>query len=372
MKKKNLIIFGSGTEAIKMAPLVNQFLVDARFETRVCLIEREQALQSGVLDFFKIIPYYHLSLLKSNQNLYTETSAVLDGLQPVLEAFNPDYVFVNGGTTTAMAASVASFYSGAKVCHVGAGVRSLNKYTSYPEEMNRQITGRLSDFHFTSSKAYKKNLLQENVQWQDIEVSGNTAIDALLQSIVLIDVWEDAEIKALKKIHAAKSKLILVTTNCSENFGPDFVNVCEALQQIATDNPGVQVIYPVQLNSHGQKIATYFFDTVSNIQLVAPLGYPAMVWLLDKAYLILTDCTDLQEEVPSLGKPVLVLRENAERLEAVEAGTVLLVGNTAKSIRKETQELLDNSLAYETMGALHNPYGEGLASQKIINFIANV
>ena len=371
MKKKNLIIFGPGPEAIKMAPLVNQFLGDARFETRVCLTGYAQDFRDQVLAFFKITPTYDLSFIQSNQSLYSLTGDIIDGLQPILEEFKPDYVFVNGDTTSSMASSIASFYSGAKVCDIAAGLRAQNKHTPFPAEINRQITGRISDFHFAPTKAYKKNLLQENVQWQDIVVTGNMAIDALLQGVALADTWEDPEIEALKTIVTAAQKLILVTENSRANYGQGFVNLCQALQQLAQDNPGVQIIYPVRLKPHVQKTVALLFEGLPNIQIVAPLDYPAFVWLLNKAHVIITDRADVQEEAPSLGKPVLVLSDIAERPEAVAAGTVLLVGTNTDKIRKETQELLDNPAAYAAMSALQNPYGEGLASQKIIEFISN-
>lgn len=370
MKKKNLIIFRTGSEAIKMAPLVNLFLVDLRFETRVCLIE-QQSCRSQVLDFFKIVPFYHLKCLKTNQNLYSEMGAVLDSLQPILEEFKPDYVYVHGDTTAIVASSIASFYAGVKVCHIAAGLRTFDKHIPYPEEVNRQIIGRITDFHFTPTKAYKKNLLQENIQWQDITVTGSTAIDALLQSVARTETWEDAEIEALKSIRIADQQLILVTGNCSENYALEFTNICTALQKIAIKNPEVQIIYAIHLTIQIQKIAADLLGNIPNIWVLAPLDYPAFVWLLNKAYLMITDCAELQEEVPSLGIPVLVLRDVAERPEAVEAGTVLLVGTSVEKIRKETQELLDNPLAYREMSSLCNPYGEGLASQNIINFISD-
>jgi len=369
-KKKILIIFGTRPEAIKMAPLVKEFLKHPTlFDTKVCITAQHREMLDQVLAFFKIKADYDLDLMKPNQNLYSLTGDIINGLKPILEDFRPNYVFVHGDTTTTMASSIAAFYSGAKVCHVEAGLRTFNKWSPFPEEINRQITGRITDIHFAPTEASKKNLLLENIQSSNITVTGNTVIDALLDSVSKVDTIEDTEIEMLKTKIDLSKKLILVTGHRRENHGQGFINICQALKQIAIENPGTQIIYPVHLNPQVQKPVYELLDGVKNIQLMAPLSYPAFVWLMNKSYLIITDSGGVQEEAPSLGKPVLVMRNTTERPEAVNAGTVILVGTDTKKIVAETTKLLNNSELYHKMSALHNPYGDGNACERIIEFI---
>jgi UDP-N-acetylglucosamine 2-epimerase (non-hydrolysing) len=271
-----------------------------------------------------------------------------------------------------MASSIAAFYSGAKVCHIEAGLRTHDKWSPFPEEMNRQITGRITDIHFAPTKASKENLLQENIKSGAIVVTGNTVIDALLHSVSKVDTIEDAEIEILKSKIDPSKKLILVTGHRRENHGQGFINICSALKQIALENPNTQIIYPVHLNPNVQKPVYELLDEVKNIQLMAPLSYPAFVWLMNKSYLIITDSGGVQEEAPSLGKPVLVMRDTTERPEAVDAGTVILVGTDTDIIVKETTKLLNNRDLYHKMSALHNPYGNGKACERIIEHIKNL
>lgn len=367
---KNLIVFGTRPEAIKMAPLVKAFQKETGiFETRVCVTAQHREMLDQVLEFFEIIPNYDLDLMKPNQNLYSLTGDIINGLKPILEEFNPDYVYVHGDTTTTMASSIAAFYSGAKVCHVEAGLRTHNKLSPFPEEMNRQITGRITDIHFAPTKASKENLLQEDIRWEAVVVTGNTVIDALLHSVSKVDTIEDAEIEMLKTTIDPSKKLILVTGHRRENHGQGFINICSALKQIALENPDTQIIYPVHLNPNVQKPVYDLLASVENIQLMAPLSYPAFVWLMNKSYLIITDSGGVQEEAPSLGKPVLVMRDTTERPEAVDAGTVILVGTDTDKIVAETTKLLNNSELYNKMSALHNPYGDGKACTRIIQKI---
>ena len=369
MKKKNLIIFGTRPEAIKMAPLVNQFLLDVRFETKVCVTGQHREMLDQVLDFFDIKPDYDLSLMKPNQNLYNLTGEVITGLKPILESFQPDFVYVHGDTTTTMAASLAAFYNGAKICHVEAGLRTHNMQSPFPEEMNRQVASRIATYHFAPTIKSRENLLLENLSEDTILVTGNTVIDALLESSDRVENLENEEIIGLKNTIDFNNRIILVTGHRRENHGQGFINICTALKEIAINNPTVEIVYPVHLNPNVLKPVNDLLGNVRNIHLVKPLSYPSFVWMMNQSYLIITDSGGVQEEAPSLGKPVLVMRDTTERPEAVEAGTVILVGTDTNKIIKKTQELLDNSSKYESMSALHNPYGDGVACQRIIDFI---
>lgn len=373
--KKNLIIFGTRPEAIKMAPLVKAFLKNTdTFETKVCITAQHREMLDQVLTFFEITPDFDLDLMKPNQNLYSLTADIITSLKPVLEEFKPDYVYVHGDTTTTMAASIAAFYSGAKVCHVEAGLRTFNKRSPFPEEINRSIAGSISDYHFAPTTTSEQNLLNENIKKSTILVTGNTVIDALHYSSnkVTSNNYSDDEVNALKKVVDKSKKLILVTGHRRENHGQGFINICSALKQIALENPDVQIIYPVHLNPKVQKPVYELLEGIDNITLIAPLSYPSFVWLMSQSYLIITDSGGVQEEAPSLGKPVLVMRVTTERPEAVEAGTVLLVGTDTNKIIKETNTLLKDKNAYSKMSKLHNPYGDGLSCQRIVEFISKL
>lgn len=373
--KKNLIIFGTRPEAIKMAPLVKEFLKNSNsFETKVCITAQHREMLDQVLSFFEITPDFDLDLMKPNQNLYTLTADIITNLKPVLEEFKPDYVYVHGDTTTTMAASIAAFYSGAKVCHVEAGLRTFNKRSPFPEEINRSIAGSVSDYHFAPTTTSQQNLLNENITQSTILVTGNTVIDALQYSSdkVTSDGYSDDEIDNLKTLVDDSKKIILVTGHRRENHGQGFINICSALKQIALENDNVQIIYPVHLNPKVQKPVYELLEGIDNIKLIAPLSYPSFVWLMSQSYLIITDSGGVQEEAPSLGKPVLVMRDTTERPEAVDAGTVLLVGTDTNKIITETNRLLNNKDAYSKMSRLHNPYGDGLSCQRIIEFISKL
>ena len=367
---KNLIIFGTRPEAIKMAPLIRAFQKNKdQFDTRVCVTAQHREMLDQVLAFFEITPDYDLDLMQPNQNLYTLTSDILLGLKPILEEFQPDYVYVHGDTTTTMASSIAAFYAGAKVCHVEAGLRTDNKRSPFPEEMNRQVTGRIADFHFAPTEQAKQNLLNEKVPENTILVTGNTVIDALLESTARVENLDNPEIEKLKTIIDPTKKIILVTGHRRENHGQGFIAICEALKEIAQTNPEVQMIYPVHLNPKVQQPVYEVLGELKNIHLIAPLSYPAFVWLMNKSYLIITDSGGIQEEAPSLGKPVLVMRATTERPEALAAGTVILVGSDKEKIIFECNRLLQDKEKYRQMSALHNPYGEGKASEKILEFM---
>lgn len=372
--RKNLLIFGTRPEAIKMAPLVKAFQNNKTFETKVCITAQHREMLDQVLNFFEIIPDYDLNLMKPNQNLYSLTADIITNLKPILEEFKPDYVYVHGDTTTTMAASIAAFYSGAKVCHIEAGLRTFNKRSPFPEEINRSIAGCISDFHFTPTQTSQENLLNENISSERILITGNTVIDALhfSEQKVVSDGFIDTEIDKLKKLLNPDKKIILVTGHRRENHGQGFINICKALNEIATKNKDVEIIYPVHLNPNVQKPVYDLLDGISNISLIDPLSYPAFIWLMSKSYLIITDSGGVQEEAPSLGKPVLVMRETTERPEAVEAGTVLLVGTDTQKIVDETEKLLNNEALYHNMSKLHNPYGDGTACEKIVQFISKL
>ncbi len=375
MKKKNLIVFGTRPEAIKMSPLVKAFLkYPNKFETKVCITAQHREMLDQVLDFFEITPDYDLDLMKPDQNLYTLTSDIITNLKPILEEFNPDYVYVHGDTTTTMATSIAAFYSGAKVCHVEAGLRTFNKRSPFPEEINRSIAGRISDYHFSPTSTSKQNLMNENISETEVLVTGNTVIDALEFSAkkVTSSSFKNKEIETLKEIVKDNKKLILVTGHRRENHGQGFINICSALKQIASNNPDVQIIYPVHLNPNVQKPVYKLLEGIDNVQLIAPLSYPSFVWLMEKSYLIITDSGGVQEEAPSLGKPVLVMRDTTERPEAVDAGTVVLVGTDKNKIIEEAERLLTDTIAYDNMSRLHNPYGDGKACNRIVSFIENL
>ena len=369
MKKRILIVFGTRPEAIKMAPLVNKFKSDARFETSVCVTAQHREMLDQVLSFFDIIPDYDLNLMKPNQNLYSLTASIIEGLKPVLEEAKPDYVFVHGDTTTTMAGSIASFYSGAKVCHVEAGLRTHNKWSPFPEEMNRQIAGRVCDYHFAPTVLSKSNLVQENIKEDNVLVTGNTVIDALLDSVERVRQELSDLIKELSQTLGDK-EVILVTGHRRENHGDGFIRICEALKRIALDNINRLIVYPVHLNPKVQEPVKRTLTNVDNVMLIDPLAYQDFIWMMNRAKIIITDSGGIQEEAPSLGKPVLVLRDTTERPEAVDAGTVILVGTDKDLIVSEALDLLNNNARFEAMSKLHNPYGDGKACERIVEFIA--
>lgn len=367
--KKALIVFGTRPEAIKMAPLVKEFKKSTEVETKVAVTGQHREMLDQVLEFFEITPDYDLSLMKPNQNLYNLTGEVITGMKPILEEFQPDYVFVHGDTTTTMAAGIAGFYAGAKVCHVEAGLRTHNLNSPFPEEMNRQVAGRVSSFHFAPTDKSQANLLQENVAEDSILVTGNTVIDALFESSKRVESLNNEEVTALKNEVDLSKRIVLVTGHRRENHGQGFINICAALKEIAIKNPDVEIVYPVHLNPNVLKPVNELLGEVSNIHLVKPLSYPSFVWMMNQAYMIITDSGGVQEEAPSLGKPVLVMRDTTERPEAVDAGTVILVGTDKNKIVKEAQGLLDDKEKYNSMSALHNPYGDGKACERIVEFI---
>lgn len=369
---KNLFIFGTRPEAIKMAPLIKAFQKHSElFDVKICVTAQHREMLDQVLDFFEITTDYDLDLMKPNQNLYSLTANIITGMRPILESFQPDYVFLHGDTTTTMAGSIASFYSGAKVCHVEAGLRTHNKWSPFPEEINRQITGRICDYHFAPTMTSKQNLLKENVKEDTILVTGNTVIDALHQSVERVVKEPSSLIQDISRTLGNK-EVVLVTGHRRENHGDGFIRICEALKAIATANKNRFIVYPVHLNPKVQKPVNLILANIENILLIEPMAYQDFIWMMNRSKIIITDSGGVQEEAPSLGKPVLVMRDTTERPEAVEAGTVVLVGTDKDVIVNEALDLLSNTERFEKMSKLHNPYGDGKACQRIVGFIAKL
>lgn len=371
MNKTILLVFGTRPEAIKMAPLVKAFQAEEGFETKVCVTAQHREMLDQVLDFFEIQPEVDLDLMKPGQNLFSLTGDIINGLKDVLEELKPDYVFVHGDTTTTLASSLATYYSRTTLCHIEAGLRTHNKYAPFPEEINRSVTGRIADFHFAPTEKAKANLLAENIQMDQVLVTGNTVIDALFESLELLKTKKDPLIQQLEEQLDLDKDLVLVTGHRRENFGEGFLNICQALKTIALEQPQAEIVYPVHLNPNVQKPVYELLSETDNIKLIDPLPYPAFVWLMNQSKIVITDSGGIQEEAPSLGKPVLVMRETTERPEAVDAGTVVLVGTDKGKISSEALDLLTKASRYEAMSKLHNPYGDGKACARIVQFIKN-
>ena len=375
--KKVLLVFGTRPEAIKMAPLVKAFQKDIGFEIKVCVTAQHREMLDQVLDMFDIEPDYDLNLMKPGQDLYDITSNVLLGMKDVLSNFAPDVVLVHGDTTTTSATSLAAFYQKIKVGHVEAGLRTHDIYSPWPEEANRQITGVLASYHFAPTTTSQDNLLRENKDTQNIIVTGNTVIDALFLALEKIQTNQELKNSIIQSINTQykldeSKKLILVTGHRRENFGQGFINICESLKTLALNNQDIDIVYPVHLNPNVQKPVKEILSDVNNVHLIDPLKYESFLYLMSKSHFIITDSGGVQEEAPSLGKPVLVMRDTTERPEALEAGTVKLVGTDPQKIIKEAQELLDNQEEYEKMSQAHNPYGDGKACQKIVQFLKEI
>ncbi|HFQ4975252.1 TPA: non-hydrolyzing UDP-N-acetylglucosamine 2-epimerase [Vibrio vulnificus] len=368
-KKKVLTVFGTRPEAIKMAPLVHALAGDERFEAKCCVTAQHREMLDQVLELFEITPDYDLNLMKAGQTLNEVTARILSELKPVLQEFKPDVVLVHGDTATTFAASLAAYYEQIAVGHVEAGLRTGNIYSPWPEEANRKLTGALTKYHFAPTETSQLNLLQENYSEENIFVTGNTVIDALL--MVKEKIEQDADLKATLASQfpylEESKKLILVTGHRRESFGGGFERICEALSQTAKQHPEVQILYPMHLNPNVREPVNRILGSVENVLLIEPQQYLPFIYLMDRASIILTDSGGIQEEAPSLGKPVLVMRETTERPEAVAAGTVKLVGTDVEKIVSNLNILLTDSEAYQTMSFAHNPYGDGKACQRILD-----
>ncbi|MEL6114352.1 UDP-N-acetylglucosamine 2-epimerase (non-hydrolyzing) [Photobacterium sp. SP02] len=371
-KKKVLTVFGTRPEAIKMAPLVHALNDDDRFEAKVCVTAQHREMLDQVLELFDITPDYDLNLMKAGQTLNDVTARILLELKAVLQEFKPDVVLVHGDTATTFAASLAAYYEQIPVGHVEAGLRTGNIYSPWPEEANRKLTGALTKYHFAPTDTSKENLLKENFCSSGIYVTGNTVIDALLMVKNKIDADEDLKATLASNFPEldGNKKLILVTGHRRESFGGGFERICQALVEIAKQHDDVQVIYPVHLNPNVREPVNRILAGVDNVHLIEPQQYLPFIYLMSRAHIILTDSGGIQEEAPSLGKPVLVMRDTTERPEAVSAGTVKLVGTDVDVIVNSLNELLTDKEQYQKMSFAHNPYGDGKACERILNSLA--
>lgn len=369
MIKKILCILGTRPEAIKLSPLISILKNHPRFDLAVCVTGQHQEMLRQVLTLFEIEPDFDLEVMKPDQNLSDLTGKILSGISKVIQEFQPDCVLVHGDTTTTLAASLAAFYHKVDVGHVEAGLRTYDIYSPWPEEINRQCVGRISRFHFAPTISSKENLISEGISADKIFVTGNTVIDALQQisNALNQDSRQDLFKRKFDFIDEGK-KLLLVTGHRRENFGKAFENVCRALRDIALSKD-IQIIYPVHLNPHIQSCALKILSGIPNVYLIDPLDYESFVYLIGKAYLIVTDSGGIQEEAPALGKPVLVTRETTERPEAVESGTAILVGTDQQKIISQINILLEDQNVYSKMAKAKNPYGDGTASQQICDIL---
>ncbi len=393
MRKKILLIFGTRPEAIKMAPLVKEFQkFPETFETIVCVTAQHREMLDQVLELFEIKPDFDLNIMKSGQDLYDITSRVILGLREVLSEVKPDYVLVHGDTTTSTTAALAAFYQQIPVCHIEAGLRTHNIYSPWPEEMNRQITSRIASIHFAPTSLSRQNLLNEGIDDNKIVVTGNTVIDALFH--VVNKSKNDNKVKNVitnrliavgisehicEKWENKNRKLVLITGHRRENFGDGFINICEAIKELGNKYSEVDFVYPMHLNPNVRAAVKNVFGEIidsnpekcinNNIYFIEPLDYLPFVYLMNISYLVLTDSGGIQEEAPGLGKPVLVMRDTTERPEAVDAGTVLLVGTNKSVIINEVSHLIDDQKYYKTMAMAVNPYGDGNACLRIVEFV---
>lgn len=369
--KKILTVFGTRPEAIKMAPLVHALAADERLESKVCVTAQHREMLDQVLSLFEITPDYDLNLMKAGQTLNDVTARILLELKPVLQEFKPDVVLVHGDTATTFAASLAAYYEQIAVGHVEAGLRTGNIYSPWPEEANRKLTGALATYHFSPTETSKANLLREGYDQKNIFVTGNTVIDALLMVKDKIDndLTLSSSLAAKFPFLDENKKLILVTGHRRESFGSGFERICEALAITAKTNPDIQILYPMHLNPNVREPVNRILGSINNIILIEPQEYLPFIYLMMRSYIILTDSGGIQEEAPSLGKPVLVMRETTERPEAVSAGTVMLVGAEVDKIVHNINILLKDRNAYKKMSFSHNPYGDGNACANIIDVL---
>jgi len=371
---KVLIVFGTRPEAIKMAPLVKEFEKNRDFfDMRVCVTAQHREMLDQVLEIFDIKPHYDLNIMKKSQDLFDVTSKILVKLKEVLDDFKPDLVLVHGDTTTTFSASLSAFYKRIKIGHVEAGLRTGNLYSPWPEEANRKLTGVLANYHFAPTTENKNNLLKENINEENIIITGNTVIDALFW--ILEKIKKENLSSKLEEVirqngyEISDRKFILITGHRRENFGEGFLNICSALKELALKYKNIDFVYPVHLNPNVRKPVKEILSGIDNVHLIEPLEYLPFVYLLEKSHIILTDSGGIQEEAPSLGKPVLVMRDTTERPEALKAGTVKLVGTDKESIVENVSKLLEDEEFYKKMAYAHNPYGDGRASERIVSFL---
>lgn len=365
-----LTIFGTRPEAIKMAMLVKKLNQTAGVNHKLCITAQHREMLDQVLNFFEIVPDYDLDLMRPGQDLTDITSRVLLKLRDVFKEFNPDLVLVHGDTTTCFAGALSAFYAGIKVGHVEAGLRTGNLLSPFPEEANRVLVSKIANFHFAPTERNRQNLIIENIDKDKILLTGNTVIDSLHFASKKINSFSnDVKDDRLKAIYNSSNKIVLITGHRRENFGDGFINICNALRTLALKYESIYFVYPVHLNPNVQKPVHEILGDLNNVHLTNPLSYPDFVYAMKNCWAILTDSGGVQEEAPGLGKPVLVMRDNTERPEAVEAGTVKLVGANSKNIIDGISNLIENQDLYNNMARANNPYGDGLAVDRIVSYL---
>nr|WP_269466460.1 UDP-N-acetylglucosamine 2-epimerase (non-hydrolyzing) [Cupriavidus sp. USMAHM13] len=364
---KTLCVFGTRPEAIKMAPLALALAEDERFDAKVCVTGQHREMLDQVLELFQIRPEFDLNIMKPGQDLTDVTTSILQGMKRIFSEYTPDVVLVHGDTATTLATSIAAYYQRVPVAHVEAGLRTGNLYSPWPEEANRKLTGALATLHFAPTEVSKRNLEREGVPSDRIFVTGNTVVDALLKVVESLNNDKQLQARFSEQFSylTQDRRLVLVTGHRRESFGGGFERICQALVETAREFPDVDIVYPVHLNPNVREPVNRLLSGVQNIYLIEPLDYLPFVYLMNRAYLVVTDSGGIQEEAPSLGKPVLVMRDTTERPEAIEAGTVRLVGTDQASISRNLRELLTNRGLYERMSFAHNPYGDGQAVERI-------
>ena len=368
---KILVVFGTRPEAIKMAPVVLA-LKDAGIHTAICITAQHRGMLDQVMDFFQLKADYDLNLMKPNQTLNGLASNILSNIDEVLTSYAPDLVLVHGDTTTSSMSALAAFHQGIKVGHVEAGLRTYNKKSPFPEEINRQLTGKIADYHFAPTLNACQNLLNEGIASENIITTGNTVIDALFKGVDIIETgYPSNDLDLVRGLINHDKKTILITGHRRENFGQGFEDLCNAIKTLSEKHPEVNFIYPVHLNPNVQEPVNRILGHCNNVSLIAPVDYPAFIYLMKQSYFILTDSGGVQEEAPSLGKPVLVMRNTTERPEGIAAGTVKMTGTSTINIVQHCELLLKDSTYYQSMTSSTNPYGDGTAAIKIVDFIKN-
>ena len=370
-RKRLLFVFGTRPEAIKLAPVITAFKGAGTWDIKICVTAQHREMLDQVLTFFGITPDYDLDLMKKNQTLFAITADSLKGLEPVLRDAKPDILFVQGDTTSAFVGALAGYYNQVKIAHIEAGLRSNDKYSPFPEEMNRVLAGRLADYHFAPTESAAANLRSEGIT-KNVWIVGNPVVDALLMGLSIIrERGEDAYAAFFHFVDFSK-KIILVTGHRRESFGRPFENICAALSELTDRFDDIEIIYPVHLNPNVREPVNRIMGNRRRIHLIEPLEYPFLIWLMNRSYLIITDSGGVQEEAPSLGKPVLVMRDVTERTEGIDAGTARLVGTEKENILAHAEELLTNVAAYSKMTRAVNPYGDGKTSMRIRNIMEDL
>jgi len=365
-----LFIFGTRPEAVKMTPLIKECeKYPNDFNVKIAVTGQHREMLDQVLEFFKITPDYDLNLMKPNQTLFDVTADALRGMNDIIDEVKPDLIIVQGDTTTVFTGALAGYYKKVKVAHLEAGLRTGDKYSPFPEEMNRILTGHIADYHWAPTEQARKNLIIEGIKDENIHVVQNTVIDALFLGLDLIKEQGDTKYQEFFKDIDFSKKVVLVTAHRRESFGEPFENICNAIKELSTQHQDVEFVYPVHLNPNVREVVYRILSNIPNVHLLEPLDYPYMLWIMNRAYIVLTDSGGIQEEAPALGKPVLVLRNDTERPEGITAGTAKLVGTDKEKIFEETNTLLNNTEAYDKMAHAVNPYGDGKASARIVELL---